>query len=97
MGHSYPSSLLRTAIETADLLARGLPVAQDVRRSALLQLFAATAPAVNGGDYIGPAGLGQFRGSPTFVTPAGPALDRKTGTALWELTAKLTGVTPDPA
>jgi NAD(P)-dependent dehydrogenase (short-subunit alcohol dehydrogenase family) len=97
MGRSYPNPLLRVAIETTDRLARALRVGQDVRLAARVQLFAATAPQVNGGDYIGPGGIGQLRGRPTFVSPASQALDRRTGTALWELTAKLTGVTPEPA
>ncbi|MEU4803750.1 SDR family NAD(P)-dependent oxidoreductase [Actinosynnema sp. NPDC023587] len=59
------------------------------------QLLAATGP-VRGGDYLGPTGLFETRG------PAGPA--RRTATArnpdlargLWQLTASVTEVTPDP-
>jgi hypothetical protein len=64
---------------------------------ALPQLYAATAPRANGGDYIGPRSFGGMRGYPTVVRPLNAALDPATGAALWELTAKLTGVTPDPA
>lgn len=96
MGRSYPEPL-RSVIGSANQLSRLLRVGQDVRHGALPQLFAATAAEVNGGDYIGPAGLGQLRGRPTFHSPLDPALDRRTGAALWELTAKLTGVTPEPA
>ncbi|WP_433273959.1 SDR family NAD(P)-dependent oxidoreductase [Actinosynnema sp. CS-041913] len=67
------------------------PVAAGIRP----QLLAATGP-VRGGDYLGPTGLFEIRG------PAGPA--RRTGTArdprlareLWQLTASITGITPDP-
>jgi NAD(P)-dependent dehydrogenase (short-subunit alcohol dehydrogenase family) len=95
MAHSYPNPLLRATIAGAARIG-GFLLAQDVRFGVLPQLFAATAPGVNGGDYIGPAELGGVRGHPTFVRPLRAALDRQLGTALWELTSKLTGVTPDP-
>lgn len=72
-------------------------LAQGVATGALPQLYAATAAAVEGGQYIGPAGYRQLRGGPTTVKPLRPARDAQLGSTLWELTAKLTGVTPDPA
>jgi NAD(P)-dependent dehydrogenase (short-subunit alcohol dehydrogenase family) len=95
MARAHPNRLLRAAIEGAARIG-DLVLAQNVRIGVLPQLFAATAPGVNGGDYIGPAELSGLRGHPTFVRPLRAALDRQLGTALWELTAKLTGVTPDP-
>ncbi|MTD58291.1 oxidoreductase [Amycolatopsis pithecellobii] len=93
MAKSYPwplGALLGGASKLGDLL-----IAQTVRTGALPQLYAAAAPGVNGGDYVAPALL-QMWGQPRFVTPVATALDHATGIALWELTAKLTGVTPDP-
>lgn len=97
MARSYPNPVLRTGIEAAERIVRATRIAQDAGQGALPQLYAATAPGANGGDYLGPSGLGGSRGLPTIVPPLRAALDRRTGSALWELTAKLTGVTPDPA
>ncbi|GLY66143.1 oxidoreductase [Amycolatopsis taiwanensis] len=97
MARSYRNPVLRAGIEAADRIVGALRLAQDVRTGVLPQLCAATAPGANGGDYIGPASLAGARGYPTIVSPVRAALDRRTGSALWELTAKLTGVTPDPA
>jgi NAD(P)-dependent dehydrogenase (short-subunit alcohol dehydrogenase family) len=95
MARAYPNRLLRAVIEGTARIG-DVVIAQNVRIGALPQLFAATAPEANGGDYIGPDQLAGLRGHPTFVRPLRPALDQQLGTALWELTAKLTGVTPDP-
>ncbi len=70
-------------------------ISQPVAAGIAPQLLAATGP-VRGGDYLGPTGLFETRGS------AGPA--RRTTTAkdpvlareLWDLTAAATGITPDP-
>ncbi|TNC22338.1 oxidoreductase [Amycolatopsis alkalitolerans] len=94
MAKTYPGLLGPLIAGTSKL--GDLLIAQDVRMGALPQLYAATAAGVNGGDYLAPGGL-QLRGYPRIVKPLAAALDRATGAGLWELTAKLTGVTPDPA
>jgi NAD(P)-dependent dehydrogenase (short-subunit alcohol dehydrogenase family) len=72
-------------------------VSQGVERGALPQLFAATARGVRGGEYYGPTGFGETRGTPGLVTASPEARDERTARLLWERTAELTGVTPDPA
>jgi len=74
-----------------------LLIAQSVRTGALPSLIAATAPDVNGGDYIAPRQFRGMRGNPAVVPPLRAALDRENGSRLWSLTAKLTSVIPDPA
>ncbi|MER7843778.1 oxidoreductase [Kitasatospora sp. NPDC096077] len=69
-----------------------LPLAQPAARGALPQLFAATDPEALGGQFIGPAGLGELRGAPTVVRPAARALDPEAARRLWELSERLTGV-----
>lgn len=59
---------------------------------ALPTLYAATAPAVRGGEFYGPDGPGQLRGRPTPVTPAPQARDPDAARRLWEVSTKLTGV-----
>lgn len=72
-------------------------IAQNVRIGALPQLYAATAPGILGGEYIGPNGFRAIRGYPTRVTPPPQAQDAALAARLWTLTAELTGVDPDPA
>ncbi|MET0134830.1 MAG: oxidoreductase [Kibdelosporangium sp.] len=72
-------------------------VCQPVTVGALPQLYAATAPDVRGGEYFSPRWLLEMYGAPKRSQPRAAALDPETGRRLWELTAELTGVTPDPA
>lgn len=72
-------------------------VSQGVTTGALPQLYAATAADVRGGEYFGPTSLGQTRGAPGRVAASQAARDQHTARLLWERTAQLTGVTPDPA
>ncbi|GHG15097.1 oxidoreductase [Streptomyces hydrogenans] len=90
-----------TGLQTRDVtgLARffygriGNPLlAQRPERGALPQLYAATAPEAAGGEFIGPDGLGELRGSPTRVKPSATAADPETGRRLWDLSEELTGV-----
>ncbi|MFD4371553.1 oxidoreductase [Streptomyces sp. NPDC058486] len=67
-------------------------LAQRPERGALSQLYAATAPDAAGGDFIGPDGPGELRGSPTRVKPSAVAADPETGRRLWDLSEELTGV-----
>jgi NAD(P)-dependent dehydrogenase (short-subunit alcohol dehydrogenase family) len=67
-------------------------VAQNAEMGALPTLYAATAPGVRGGDYVGPDGLAEMRGYPTKVQSSPRAHDRKVAEHLWEISEKLTGV-----
>ncbi|HEX5401371.1 MAG TPA: oxidoreductase [Pseudonocardiaceae bacterium] len=75
----------------------GRYVAQNVEAGALPTLFAATSPDVRGGDYYGPDGFMEIRGMPGRAHLPRAAQDPDTATQLWDRTAELTGVTPDPA
>jgi len=72
-------------------------ISQGVATGALPQLYAATAADVRGGEYYGPTRLGQTRGSPGRVAASAAARNEHTARLLWQRTAELTGVTPDPA
>ncbi|MFI1974813.1 oxidoreductase [Streptomyces wedmorensis] len=67
-------------------------LAQRPERGALPQLYAATAPDVTGGDFVGPDGPAELRGTPTRVRLSAPAADPETGRRLWELSEDLTEV-----
>lgn len=72
-------------------------VAQPAQAGALPQLFAATAPGVTGGEFYGPSGFRELRGHPKLVQASKQANDPETAARLWQLTADLTKIKPDPA
>ncbi|ASO22218.1 protochlorophyllide reductase [Actinoalloteichus hoggarensis] len=70
---------------------------QSADQGALPLLYAATMAEVRGGDYFGPDGVGELRGGPKRVATSAEAQSISDARRLWEVTAKLTSVTPDPA
>lgn len=75
-------------------------LAQSAARGALATLYAATAPAVEGGAYYGPGGLMNMRGAPERQRSSERSYDRETARRLWEVSRSLTGVSydlPEPA
>ncbi|MFE5297968.1 oxidoreductase [Streptomyces sp. NPDC056632] len=67
-------------------------LAQAPESGARPQLYAATAPGVEGGAFLGPDGPGELRGAPRPVAYAPAATDPETGRRLWELSERLTDV-----
>jgi NAD(P)-dependent dehydrogenase (short-subunit alcohol dehydrogenase family) len=67
-------------------------LAQRADDGALPLLYAATVPALPGGSYAGPAGPGEWRGSPQLVGMSKRAQDPETARRLWEVSESLTGV-----
>ena len=59
---------------------------------ALPTLYAATSPDAKGGEYIGPDGFQEFKGSPVVVQPRANGLDEAVGKRLWTVSEELTGV-----
>ncbi len=84
---SGPTGFMKSALRFGNKL-----VAQSPERGALPQLYAATAPGVEGGQFIGPDGPRELRGSPTVVQPAGRAKKEDVARRLWEVSEDLTGV-----
>ena len=72
-------------------------LAQSVPKGTLPLLYAATAPEATSGDYYGPSGFKELFGGVGPAEIAPDAADEKVGRRLWDLTADLTEVTPDPA
>jgi len=70
----------------------GLLATQPVERGAEPQLHAATAPALRGGQFFGPAGFLEMRGRVTEVRPSAVAADPAVGERLWAVAEDLTGV-----
>ncbi|WP_433014041.1 SDR family NAD(P)-dependent oxidoreductase [Kribbella sp. CA-294648] len=76
-------------------------VSQNAANGALPSLRAATDPAVLGGQYYGPGGLGELRGNPRVVSSSPQSHDKTTQQRLWTISEDLTGVNypqpqPDP-
>ncbi len=70
----------------------GLLATQSVERGALPQLYAATATGVRGGQFFGPAGLGETRGRVTEARLNPDAADPANGRRLWAAAERLTGI-----
>lgn len=71
-------------------------VAQPADRGALPMLYAATAPEITGGEYVGPGGLMNMRGSPEIQESSDLSTDVAVAARLWEVSEELTGVTFHP-
>ncbi|HEX2128359.1 MAG TPA: oxidoreductase [Solirubrobacterales bacterium] len=82
-----PTGLMRAALAVVNPV-----IAQDVDRGALPQLYAATMPDVESGEFIGPDGFRALRGDPTRVHPTRRARDPETARRLWQVSEELTGV-----
>jgi NAD(P)-dependent dehydrogenase (short-subunit alcohol dehydrogenase family) len=67
-------------------------LAQDAAGGALPSLYAATATGVRGGEFFGPSGVMEMKGSPKRVASVAKAHDRETAQRLWALSQELTGV-----
>jgi len=79
-------------IDRAFMRVVNATLAQSADAGTLPILYAATVPGLEGGVYIGPDGIGEFRGRPREVTPTATALAEGAGAQLWTLSEELTGV-----
>jgi len=70
-------------------------VAQSADRGALPMLYAATAPAAEGGAYYGPGGFMNMRGLPAEQSSSDRSYDETTARRLWDVSTDLTGVAYD--
>jgi NAD(P)-dependent dehydrogenase (short-subunit alcohol dehydrogenase family) len=66
--------------------------AQSDEDGALPQLFAATAPRVEGGQYFGPSRLMESRGAPKQVSSTSRSRDEDVAARLWQVSETLTAV-----
>jgi len=65
---------------------------QQAWQGALPTLYAAVHPDIRGGDYVGPDGLGEWKGYPKKTEPQPHAKDEAAARTLWELSETLTQV-----
>lgn len=91
----YASTELQSHTESVQDRVMGLAnwlIAQSADGGALPALYAASMPDVRGGEFYGPNGLGEMRGSPKRVGSSGASKDTAVAARLWEQAAELTGV-----
>jgi NAD(P)-dependent dehydrogenase (short-subunit alcohol dehydrogenase family) len=69
--------------------------AQSVEKGCLPLLYGAVGPEIEGADYIGPSGLGGFRGHPKRVKSNEASYDTVLATELWKSSEELTGLRYD--
>jgi NAD(P)-dependent dehydrogenase (short-subunit alcohol dehydrogenase family) len=67
-------------------------LAQSAEQGAWPTLYAATAPDVSPGDYLGPSGLGELFGKPKHVHSSSVSHDTELARRLWQVSVTRTGV-----
>jgi protochlorophyllide reductase len=94
-GFSHTSLQSTSATEAGAAMERLLYTlyrGQTAAMGALPQLYAATAPYIYGGEYIGPDGMFGMGGYPKKVRGIKPAYDEQVATKLWDVSVEMTGV-----
>jgi NAD(P)-dependent dehydrogenase (short-subunit alcohol dehydrogenase family) len=84
------------ALDRMVMVFTNLVMAQSADMGALPTLYAATYPGLEGGSYVGPDGIGEFRGHPHLSSPSGSARDADMAARLWAASEELTGVRFEP-
>ncbi len=67
-------------------------VTQNSARGALPSLRASVDPEVKGGEFFGPGGIWEIKGSPVKLSSNGASPGTKDARLLWEISEKLTGI-----
>jgi NAD(P)-dependent dehydrogenase (short-subunit alcohol dehydrogenase family) len=92
----YAATNLQTAapplLDRLVMRVTNVLVAQSADMGALPTLYAATAPGVPGGSYVGPDGPLESRGHPKVTQPSRSARDERAAARLWERCEELTSV-----
>jgi len=83
---------MQDGLERRVLLVTNRLFGQSPDMGALPVLYAAAAPDVPGGTYIGPGGAGEARGYPAVALASAAARDPALAARLWDVSEELTGV-----
>ena len=83
---------MEDSLERRVLLVTNRLFGQSPDMGALPVLYAAAAPDVPGGTYVGPGGVGEARGYPAVALASAAARDPALAARLWDLSEQLTGV-----
>jgi NAD(P)-dependent dehydrogenase (short-subunit alcohol dehydrogenase family) len=94
----YAATNLQANLGRVALISQGwmqrIGLVQDAAGGAQPTLYAATAPDLPGGSYVGPSGWMEQTGPPRIVGSSAASRDLDTARALWEMAVRLTGVDP---
>jgi NAD(P)-dependent dehydrogenase (short-subunit alcohol dehydrogenase family) len=94
----YAATNLQSNLGSVALTTQGwmlkAGLVQDAAGGAQPTLYAATAPDLPGGSYVGPSGPMAQTGPPRIVGSSAASRDLDTARALWDLAVRLTGVDP---
>jgi NAD(P)-dependent dehydrogenase (short-subunit alcohol dehydrogenase family) len=92
----YAATNLQTAapplLDRVVMMVTNVVIAQSADMGALPILYAAVEPGVEGGSYVGPDGIGEFRGRPAVVSASRAARDEALAARLWSVCEARTGV-----
>lgn len=91
LGYAGPRMLGSPLGETLVQLYTSI-VAQSAADGALPTLYAGFASDVQGGDYIGPDGIGEMRGSPRKISSSFMSRSQSIARQLWRVSEQETGV-----
>ena len=83
---------MQDGLERRVLLVTNRLFGQSPDMGALPVLYAAAAPDVPGGTYIGPGGAGEARGYPAVALASAAARDPALASRLWDVSEELTSV-----
>ena len=86
------AKMMGSSLREQGMLLLNRLFSQSAAMGALPTLYAACADEVDGGDYIGPDGLGEAWGHPKKVGSSARSRDRESQRRLWEVSEELTGV-----
>ena len=81
-----------SALMGAIMSLGNLVLAQSAKMGALPTLYAATAPDIDGAEYVGPTGFFGMRGYPVIARSNDASYDPEAARALWEVSERLTRV-----
>jgi NAD(P)-dependent dehydrogenase (short-subunit alcohol dehydrogenase family) len=84
--------MTNSTFEKAFMSIGNAVLAQSAAAGALPTLYAATAPDVRGGDYVGPGGPFKMIGAPMKQKSNRASHDALAASQLWETSVELTGV-----
>jgi NAD(P)-dependent dehydrogenase (short-subunit alcohol dehydrogenase family) len=84
---SGPTGVAKLALKVSNKF-----IAQEAEMGALPQLYAATNPEIESGQFVGPNGRRERTGYPTLVEPLEAARDRELAKRLWDVSEELTGI-----
>lgn len=86
------SNMTGSALRAGVMSIANTLFAQSAAMGALPTLYAATAPAIQGGEYVGPSGFMEIRGYPKVTKSNTESHDLEVAKKLWDVSEELTGI-----